>query len=134
MDSTSPNLLTAMRERLRYLGERQAVISQNLANANTPGFKAKDVAAPNFSELLAVKNTSGVELATTTPQHFRSSNQSTHYKLMEVETTETAPDGNNVILEEQMMNMAKINMDYQATINLYKKMGSLIKIAIGRGQ
>lgn len=135
MDSTSsPTLMTAMRERLRFLGERQAVISQNIANANTPGFKAKDVEAPSFGDLVKGTGKGGVSLAITSPKHIQSASSSTSYRMMEVATDETAPDGNNVVLEEQMMNMAQTNMDYQTTISLYQKMGRMIKEAIGKGQ
>ncbi len=134
MDSSSPNLLSAMRERIRFLGERQAVITQNIANANTPGFKAKDLATPSFNELLGGKKPGGVQLAVTSPKHFRPAMQTSSYQKFEVEANETAPDGNNVVLEEQMMDMAQISLDYQTTINLYQKMGGMIKLALGRGQ
>lgn len=129
---SGPDLLSAMRERLRYLGERQNVISQNVANANTPGYKAQDLDAPDFNAM--VKDASGdLQMAVTSAKHIRPEVASGHYRLVKSDSAyETAPDGNNVVLEEQMAKMAKTNMDYQETLNLYKKMNSMIKMALGR--
>lgn len=46
---------------------------------------------------------------------------------------ETAPDGNNVVLEDQMMRMSQSSMDYQTITNLYKKQVAMIKSAIRSG-
>lgn len=134
MDSTSPDILAAMRERLRYLGQRQGVITKNIANANTPDYKAQDLKNPSFADLLAPSKANGVKLAVTSPKHIQPSMASGNYKMVESPADETSPDGNSVVLEEQMMQMAQNTMDYQATSNLYRKMGTLIKEALGRGQ
>jgi flagellar basal-body rod protein FlgB len=47
---------------------------------------------------------------------------------------ETAPAGNSVVLEEQMMKMSQTEADYNEMINLYKKHMDLLKTAIGHGQ
>ena len=50
-----PAILSGIRAEMKHLADRQRVISQNIANSETPGFKARDVAAPNFSALLAAQ-------------------------------------------------------------------------------
>ncbi len=134
MDSTSIDLRAAMRQKIRYLAERQSVISQNIANANTPDYKAQDLKAPSFSELVAPSGKGGVKLAVTSPKHIQLQTHNSLFKVVEDESAETSPDGNSVVLEEQMMHMAKTSLDYQTTVNLYQKMGKLIKEALGRGQ
>lgn len=37
-------IMSLMKDKLAYLGQRQAVLAQNVANANTPGYKAKELA------------------------------------------------------------------------------------------
>ena len=47
---------------------------------------------------------------------------------------ETAPDGNAVILEEQMAKVAETQAAYDMAAQLYKKHLNMFKIAIGRGR
>ena len=43
MSLTDSGILSLMSQKLSYIGQRQTVLSQNVANANTPGYKAKDL-------------------------------------------------------------------------------------------
>jgi flagellar basal-body rod protein FlgB len=45
---------------------------------------------------------------------------------------EVAPDGNSVVVEEQVIKVAETQMDYQLITNLYRKHVDMIKTAIGR--
>ena len=42
----------ALNTRMTWLTARQQVLAENVANANTPGFLSKDLAEPNFRDLL----------------------------------------------------------------------------------
>ena len=53
MDITKLPLFETMRERLSFLTARQSVLAENVANANTPGYEAKDVEAPDFAAMAA---------------------------------------------------------------------------------
>ncbi|HEY4162188.1 MAG TPA: flagellar basal body rod protein FlgB, partial [Dongiaceae bacterium] len=46
---------------------------------------------------------------------------------------ETAPAGNSVVLEEQMMKLSQSQADYNTVVNLYTKHVEMLKTAIGRG-
>jgi flagellar basal-body rod protein FlgB len=39
-------------QKMRYSSQRVSVLAQNIANVDTPGFKAKDVQAPDFNQML----------------------------------------------------------------------------------
>src|ERR1700692_3913587 len=57
-------------DRMRYLTERQAVIARNIANADTPDFKAQDLAPFNpVGALSASGGTSPLSLVQTNPAH-----------------------------------------------------------------
>lgn len=123
-----------MKQKLDYMSERQRVLAQNIANANTPGYKTQDVEM-NFEGLLQAKKSNSVSLAATHPNHIRSNiSGATSFKTIEAESSETTPNGNNVVIEEELLKMQKNNMDYQTTADLYKKMAGMIRTAIGDGR
>ena len=53
MADNVPGLMAGIGQAMRHLSERQRVVSQNIANSETPGYKSREVEAPNFSDLLA---------------------------------------------------------------------------------
>ena len=132
METSKPALFAAMQERMRFLGERQHVLSKNIANANTPKYKAQDLNAPDFNALVS-QQSSGVHIAKTNDGHMHIPGMSSRFELIKDSGGyETAPDGNNVVLEEQMMKVAETTMDYQTTASLYNKMAAMMKAALGK--
>jgi len=131
MDTSSLNLFSVMKQKLRYMGERQKVLSQNIANANTPGYKIKDVKM-DFDKLLA-RESSSIGVKTTHPNHIgpRRSASSAGFKVVEVQSSEVTPTGNNVVIEDELMKMQRNSLDYRMTTELYRKMTGLIKTALG---
>lgn len=139
--TTVPPLLTGIHQSMKHLAERQRVIAENIANSETPRFKAQEVEAPDFSSLLAahgaaggmprvsrprIQITSGMSALGATPPRAGSN------IIVDKNTSETKPDGNNVTLEEQLLKMGQVQADFAAMTNLYRKQMALIKTAIGR--
>ena len=137
MVSGEGTLFGLLSGKARWLQQRQALLAQNVANADTPGFKPKDLAPAKLEALvasgrdllrpLAVSATSSAHLAGT-------SMRSMSERGKEVEGFETTPDGNAVILPEQMAKMAHTQLDYELTTNLYKRYVGLLKTALGTNQ
>lgn len=125
--ATTPNLLFSMKHRMSYLGERQALLSKNIANANTPHYKAQDLAPMEGGS-------HQLKLYMTNPRHISLNMGSADFKQIERDTFETTPMGNNVVLDEEMVKVSQNNMEYQETTNLYKKWGGLLKTAINGGK
>lgn len=124
--------MAAMKARLNFLSERQNTLSMNIANADTPKFKAKDLEPVDFNALIH-KEKRVVHLKTTSDAHMDTKRNITKYDVIKNESPyETKPNGNNVILEEQMVKMANNNMEYQETLSLVRKITSMLKMAIGR--
>lgn len=125
-------------DRMRYLTERQTVIARNIANADTPGYKAQDLAAPNFdSALLRAGSTSGggvappLALARTEAGHLSSSPETTFaQQALTTPNASEKPDGNTVSLDEQMEKSADIANAFALASAVYTKSVSLMKIAI----
>ena len=134
MDFSKITIFSAMKKRLAWLGQRQEVLAQNIANSATPGRKAKDLAELDFKRLIgreirqiAVKRTNKTHLTGgfKAPRDFKVTKDRKPY--------ETAPDGNAIILEEQMMKLGKTSADHKLMTELYKKHMNMFRIAIGKG-
>jgi len=143
MDFNQIPLFQAITRKMGWLGQRQQVLARNIANINTPGFKPKDIAAPDFGELLrgnSMDNRSrpggGIPLVTTNPAHFGADPLEDPVSAREIDITvpdaPNRPNGNAVVMETELMKVSKTAMDYQLTTNIYRKYISMFKTAIGR--
>lgn len=122
-------LFSALRGRLGWLAERQRVVAQNVANADTPGYAARDLARPSdFAE--ALNGARGVELMRTSATHIPTSPGATsRFVIEQTPDSETTPDGNSVVVEEQMLRMAESRMEYDAAIGFYQKSLNMLRLA-----
>jgi flagellar basal-body rod protein FlgB len=120
-----PSLIAALKTKMRWHEARQAVLSENVANAATPNFRAHDLAAPELSNRTAgpVRTDAG-HMTLASSQGLGRSNA--------VDGFERTPDGNTVTLEEQMMKAAQNQMDHQMAAMLYQKSLGLLRTALGR--
>ncbi|WP_300298744.1 flagellar basal body protein [Ferrovibrio sp.] len=135
MDLDRISLLKAITRRMDWLGERQRVLAENVSNADTPGYKPKDLKPVSFSELVRSSQI-GMAATATQPGHFRGlgGRGSDGWKADRSKGTyETAPNGNEVTLEQQMMNVAENQADHSLMTNLYRKQVSMLRKAIGGG-
>lgn len=142
MANGTPTILTGIEREMRHLAERQRVIAQNIANSETAGYKAKDVAAPDFAELLAQQDMGGGVPKVARPQVKLSAGMAAlgargplagGSVILDHDVTETKPDGNNVTLEDQLLKMGQVQADFAAMTSLYRKQQGLLKTALGRG-
>jgi flagellar basal-body rod protein FlgB len=130
-------LFAMLRERMSWLNQRQGVLSQNVANADTPGYGARDLKAPDFETLLrnTVKGTeTSSGLRTTNSRHIalQGSAESGGFTDYAAPDVEASLNGNSVSLEGEMMKMADTQASYQAATNLYSKAVDMMRTAIGR--
>jgi flagellar basal-body rod protein FlgB len=134
MAITDIPILSMLRMRLEWAQTRQKVLAQNVANADTPRYQARDVAPVKFEtpSEAAPAAASTVALARTESGHltgFAGSGSG----FREVKAGyEVKPTGNTVNLEEEMMKVAANQMDYQAATAVYTRSLGLIKIALGK--
>ena len=124
-------LLSMLRERMTWLNQRQDLLSQNVANADTPGYVAKDLKALDFDKALR-QSGSGAAMLTTNSRHITLSPPGAS-KFEEHESPDQAslPNGNAVSLEMEMIKVADTQAQFQAAANLYAKAMTLMKTAIG---
>ncbi len=141
MPTGTPSLIAGLTRSMKALSERQQVIAQNLANSETPGFKARETVEADFSALLAAQGGGGPPriarpaVRITSGMAALGARQPTGGTIVvDNDTSETKPDGNNVVLEDQMLKMGQVQADYAAVTSIYRKQMNLLKTATsGRG-
>ena len=131
MDLSRIPLFDAIAKRLSFIGERQSVLAQNVANADTPGYAAKDVKQPDFAKLVEGAGTR-LPMVLTDAKHMLPAGTSGAFEEVADHVKESAPNGNTVQLEDQMMKISSNASDHALTTSLYKKQLALLKIALGQ--
>ena len=127
-EAMTDNIFGALKKHIAFTGQRQVVLSSNVAHANTPRFEVSDLSDGDFSR--AIKNSHSLGLATTSPGHIRPRKSESPFRATkDKKATEMTPVGNNVVLEDQMLKISNNSTDQQESINLYKKMISMMKLA-----
>ena len=134
-------LFSMLKSRMGYLSKRENVVAENVANSDTPGFTPKDLKPFTFEQAMAgqrrptVNASPEAAAAMTRMQHQgvkRTTSSSASYRSVNAPDTETTLNGNQVVLEDQMMKMNDTRMNYDAAISFYQKSMSMIRLASRR--
>ena len=121
----SPRRVAVMEGALQAASTRQRVISNNVANVNTPGFKKSDVV---FEDLLAKELNPGqsgkLEMVRTNDRHLPAgADAPASAKIERQDTTTMRVDSNNVDIDVEMANLSKNHIYYNS---LAREMGSYL--------
>ncbi len=109
---------------------RQTVIAENIANADTPGYRARDVGG--FAESFE-RTVPAFEARATRPGHLAFGDTSRGFEVREAALpgAET-PNGNSVSLEDQMVRAAEIRQRHDLAIGVYQKSLDVLRTSLGR--
>ena len=107
--------------------ERQKLIAQNVANADTPGFRARDLAG--FAE--TYRSRVSIEMRGTRPGHL-TGNSWGGAERIEDTGGEPAPNGNTVSLEDEMIRVAATRREFDMSLAVTRSAMSLIRTSLGR--
>ena len=126
-------LLDAISEKMRWHQTRQTLLAENVANADTPGYRGRDLKAYGFEEHMKNLSTTKIATTTTQPGHIAiSGTDADAFGARSMNSFEITPEGNGVTLEDEMMKVAGNQMDFQAAAALYTHSLNLIKTALGK--
>jgi flagellar basal-body rod protein FlgB len=125
-------ILDMLRTKMHWHQERQRLLAENIANADTSDFRPLDLSPPKFDRSAPVAQ--NVSLQRTSAAHIAGSagGGSAMFQISRPGGSETRPAGNAVTLEEEMLKVAENQMDYQAAATLYAKSLGLVKNALGK--
>src|SRR4051812_6671249 len=127
MDLGEIPLFAMLKGRLGYLSDRQRVIAENVANADTPGYRARDLKAFSFkahvqaasSPASSVAATPAGVMAVTQPGHMQPKGGPLAAQPIKSPDSEVTLDSNGVVLEDEMVKLTQARMDYDAAIGFY---------------
>jgi len=135
MDPGETSLFSLIAKRMSWLSQRQKVLAQNIANADTPGFAPRDLKPFAFRQILRGESAGPrAQVSRTDGAHMSGRNRRADAadEARARRTYETSLSGNSVVIEEQMMKVAETQAAYQLTTGLYRKHLAMIKSALGR--
>ncbi|MCD2179014.1 flagellar basal body rod protein FlgB [Rhizobium sp. C1] len=121
-------------QQAQWLSARQSVISTNVANADTPGFKAKDlVPFTQFLDAATSNNSDNVNLASTNPMHFADPAQmSMNIREVDDKSGKISASGNNVGLAQEMIKANEARQDYDLNAGLVKALNKMMLMVVRR--
>jgi flagellar basal-body rod protein FlgB len=121
-------LLQMIKGRLGYVNARQRLISENVANADTPNYAPRDLKPFTFAAVL--KPQLAVAPVRTNAAHMSGTLAGPDsFKVKAAPDSETRLDGNQVVLEEQMEKMSAARTDYEVAIDAYQASMTMIQTA-----
>lgn len=148
-------LFKALYTKMDWLEARQRVIAENISNANTPGYKPRDIAPLNFKDVLSSSastlplRAAGVSLnagaalggigpARTDPAHMSAGGatggSNAVQEQQQRDTYATLPSGNAVVIEEQLIKANETMVDHRMMTNVYQKNLNMLRVAMGRDE
>ena len=133
MAMTDLPLFSMLKTRMHWLEQRQKLLAENVANSNTPNYRARDLKQLDFKTTLeASLGSAGVGLSVTQPGHLPGGSGTRGFDPNPAGGFETSPSQNSVVLEDEMMKVAQTQLDHQTAISLYQRGVGMIKTALGK--
>jgi flagellar basal-body rod protein FlgB len=129
MAITDIPILSMLRTRMQWHQDRQRILADNVANSDTPNFRAHDLAEPDFGAMASAA--ASPILVRTDPGHQAGPESSATFGRTEG-GFEIRAAGDGVKHEDEMMKVAGNQMDFQAVTMLYTKSLGLLKLAVGK--
>ena len=125
-------IFAMLRTRMAWHQQRQQVLADNVANADTPKFKPRDLVPPDIGRTAPAAGP--VALVRTDPLHLSAAGAGAgpQFAADRRGAYEVRPTGNAVNLEDEMIKVAANQMDYQMVTTLYSRGLGLIKTALGK--
>lgn len=129
---THTTLDTMMKRHMKYMSQRQGVLAQNMANIDTPSYKARDLKKLDFAKMADAESTR-LQMRATSPKHL-SGTLGVGGEVATVkdkDTFEISPTQNNVVLEDQMAKVSDTGAQFQLSSSMMRKFTQLYRSAVG---
>jgi flagellar basal-body rod protein FlgB len=134
MVAVNSRLFTLMSARQGWLGDRQTVLTRNIANADTPGFLPQDLSETEFRRKVSRGMPAApARMAATNASHLPATHRSDaeDARPRTGKGWEVSPSGNAIVLEEQAEMMAHTQIEHQLGNDLYRKYVQMWRTAVG---
>lgn len=128
MDPTRIALFDLAEKRLNWTAQRQNVLAANIANANTPAYKGRDV--ESFDKVLA--GAVAAEPVRTQPGHMAGSLPSGLASLVKDPPKTASLDGNSIAIDEQLTKVADTESTQKLVTSVWKTYMGMFTLALGK--
>lgn len=112
----------------QHAGRRQAVVAQNIANADTPNFQALEMSS--FRDLYQDKGPG--QMRATRDLHIGATGGQMGRTEISVSGSEPAPNGNSVSLEDEMLRSVDVSREHSRALAIYKHGLTVLRSTLGR--
>lgn len=112
-----------------HAGQRQAIIASNIANADTPGYRARDITP--FAQTYAKAPDQGA-LRQTRQGHMPATSHGTPPRISMAEATAISPNGNSVSLEAEMVKSVEAGRQHTRALSIYRNALTVLRSSLGR--
>ena len=132
MDLNNLKLFKMAMTRMDWASQRQRLLSQNISNADTPDYRPNDLKSLDFKQVLRGQMAAPVVVARTDPGHLKGTipEQAKFHDVGQRKTFEASPDGNQVVVEEQMQKVSDTRAAYDTAITLMQANLKMLSIAV----
>lgn len=118
---------------MKWHQTRQTLLAENVANAETPDYRGRDLKKFTFADHVNQLQGAGIKTSTTNSDHISVDGQGTpDFGARRLNSFEITPEGNRVVLEDEMMKVASNQMEYQTATTLYTRSIRLLRTALGK--
>lgn len=139
MISNDSPLMNMLSQQMRFMSQRQGVLAHNIANADTPAYRAQDLKGLDFESMAKGAATGDVQfraagqLRQTSTKHMGGTLAgASGFRAQEIrDAMEITPVGNNVVLEEEMAKVSDTGAKFQISNSLMKKFTTMYRSALG---
>lgn len=114
----------------RHASARQAEIARNVANADTPGYRARDLAP--FDEVYSAS--APAPMRTSREGHINAPDSLAMDARVFEARSEASPNGNSVSLEAEIVKTAEVRQSHGLALAVYQSSLDLMRAAVGRGR
>ena len=131
MDLNGVPLFSLLTGRMSWLSSRQSELAENVANADTPNYDARDVKPMDFDSMVSGVQANARGLSTTNVHHI-----DVRARKGAVEQEDAVGEGGNangnvVSIEQEMLKLSDTQIQYQTATNLYQKAVNMFRTALG---
>ncbi len=134
MDFNNLPVMQMMTKKMSWLSRRTEVIAQNVAHADTPNFKARDLKQVSFQDMVRKESqANGFAPARTNGAHLVGLKPAAPFRTeASPDSFETSIDDNDVSVEQQLTKLGETQISYQMTLNLYRKHLDMLRTSLTR--
>lgn len=126
----APYIMKMAQSLARHAGARQAQVAKNIANADVPGYRARDLV--EFSQSYQ-RDTSVQDIKTSRPGHMAQTVSRARFETLDI-GGEAAPNGNTVSIEREMARSTDAKSSHDLALTVYKSSLDILRTSLGKGR